>query len=420
MPEENKSPTTTTVTKPSSRFKGYDRAFEFVSPYDLRKARKQAERGRPGRLFEVLKFFDKLDSESPGAMGSLTSAVLQEPIQITAQEDSREAERQRLFVETLLERLAAKKLVKDLMRGHFYGFRANWLVWGDLEHEGETYKAPVTYERLPMSWLHARKENPSDDYTTLYVGNQPYHEYPRGSVLLYSADKLPSYTDIDFTGFGRGLAAARFGIFDWFNVEDWAAYNEAFATPSVVGKLLEGWNGDDKELLEKAVMSFTSDSRAVITDNGEIELVSPGKGGSMSYEKLRQVSARARSCIIKSESLTDNMGERGSYAAMRTTNGIRYDVARELADDVARLLNRHLVYPALDQSFPERLVKVGFEIAKIEDLVKQSQIDRNLHRMGLPLSKSEMYERYGRRPPTDEEDTLRPGQAGNPFTQITD
>jgi len=420
VPDEN--PATTTVAKPSRRFNGYARAYEFVTPYDLRRARKEAERGSPGRLFEVLRFFDNLDYEIPSAMGSLASAVLQEDIQVVAEDESDEAQRQQGFVEELLRRLGTKKLVKDLLWGHYYGFRAHELVWGDLEVGGETYKAPVTYEALPMSWIYARNENRGDDYNTLYVGNRPYYDYPRGSVLLYTSHKLPSYEDIDFTDFGRGLAASRFGIFDWFDWEDWAAYNEAMGTPSVVGTLMEGWDGDDKELLEEAVMNFTSDSRAVITERGELDLVAPDGDASNTYAALRSAAARARSCIIKSESLTDQMGERGSYAAMRTTNGIRHGVAEGIAREIAKLLNRHVVRPTILQSFNRCLVRVSFLIKVIEDLTRQIQIDRGLHRMGVPLSISELRERYDRRAPTDEEDTLPPRRAGrsrNPFDDIT-
>jgi phage gp29-like protein len=414
-------PTDTTVARPANRYRGYARAYEFVTPYDLRRARHEAEQGNPGRLFEVLRFFDDLDYEIPSAMRSLTSAVLQDDIQIVAEEESDPAQRQRAFVETLLKRLSTKKLVKDLMKGHYYGFRAHELVWGDLQHEGETYKAPVTYEKLPMSWIYARTENRTDDYTTLYVGNRPYHQYPRGSVLLYTSHKLPSYESIDFTRFGHGLAASRFGIFDWFDWEDWAAYNEAFATPSVVGTLMEGWNGDDKELLEEAVMNFTSDSRAVITENGELDLKSPSGDASGTYAALQSAAARARSAIIKSESLTDQMGERGSYAAMRTTNGIRVDVAEGIAAEIAELLNRHVITPAVRQSWDECLVHVSFMVTVIEDLLRQLQIDRGLHRMGVPLSISELRERYDRQKPDDDEDTLPPRSAGrsrNPFDDI--
>ena len=411
--------TNVTVSRPGTRYRGYTRAYEVVTPAGLRKARKEARSGRPGRLFQVLKFFDRLDSEIPGAMGSLTSAVLQEPIQVHTADDSDQAQRQAEVLRMVLNRLDSDSLVEDLLKGHYYGMRAHELVWGGVEVEGQSYQAPTTYERLPMHWLHARKERRSDDYTTLYVGNRPYYDYPRGSVLLFTSDKLPSYTDLDFCEFGRGLAAARFGIFDWFNIEDWAGYNEAFGTPAVVGKLLEGWNGDDKELLETAVMNLTSDARAVITDNGKIEFLSPDSGGEMSYDSLRKVAARARSAIIKSESLTDNMGERGSFAAMKTTNGIRLDVARRLAHRCARLLNRHVVQPLCDLNWGRCLVRVGFKIKQVEDLTRQIRIDKALARM-MDLSESELRERYSRRAPTDEDDAIRAGGGTNPFDGITD
>ena len=420
MPDDN--PATTVVSKPSSRYQGYDRAYDFVTPRDLRKARKEAEQGRPGRFFEVLKFFDKIDHEIPAAMQSLTSAVLQEDIQVDAPEND-EGQRQKAFAETLLEKIEVKELVKDLMKAHFFGFRAHWLEWGDLDHDGSTYKAPVRTHEVPMSWLHARKENRSDETTTLYVGDRPYEHYEAGSLILFSDGQLPTFEDLDFTEHGKGLAASRFGIFDWFDWEDWAAYNEAFATPSVLGTLLEGWNGKDKEILQKAVMNFTGDSRALITENGELDVLKPDGGGGASFDRLQKAAARARSCIIKSESLTSNMDDAGSYAAMQTTDGIRYGVAAGLARRIAKLLTRHVVQPAVLQSFSRCLVSVGLLVEIVEDLLQQLQIDRGLHRMGVPLSKAELRERYGRSAPIDEEDTLAPRRTGhstNPFDRVTE
>lgn len=413
-------PTDVTVSGPTTRYEGYTRAYEVVTPRDIYRARKQARNGRPGRLYQLLRFFERLDYEIPGALTSLVSAVLQEDIQVHTTEDTDEAQQQAAVVRSVLSRLDATALVEDLLKGHYYGMRAHELVWGGVDVEGTTYQAPTTYERLPMEWIYARKESRNDDHTTLFVGDRPYYQYPDGSVLLYTAEKLPSYKSIDFCEFGAGLAAARFGIFDWFNFEDWAAYNEAFGTPSVVGKLLEGWSGDDKELLETAVMNLTSDSRAVITNKGEMDFLSPDGGGEDTYDALRMAAARARSVIIKSESLTSQMGETGSYAAMRTTNGIRLDVARGLARKVARLLNRGAVYPMLDLNWGRRLVKVGFKIKKVRDLVQQARVDKILSRL-MDLSESELRERYNRSAPTGPDDRIRRGgPAGSPFNDLED
>jgi len=391
-----------------------------VTPRDVYRARRQARNGRPGRLYKILRFFERLDYEIPGALTSLISAVLQEPVQVHVREDTAEARTQQQVTRAVLDDLDAPALVEDLLRGHYYGLRAHELVWGTLQVDGTAYQAPTTYERLPMEWIYGRKESRSDDHTTLFVGDRPYYEYPDGSILLYTAEKLPSYRSIDFCEFGTGLAAARFGIFDWFNFEDWAAYNEAFGTPSVIGTLMEGWSGKDKELLEEAVMSLSSDSRALTTDKGDIDFLSPDGGGESTYDALRTAAARARSVIIKSESLTSQMGDTGSYAAMRTTNGIRLDVARGLARKVSRLLNRGAVYPMLDLNWGRRLVRVDFKIKRVRDLLQQARIDKILSRF-MSLSEAELRERYNRSAPQGPEDAVRRGQGGGtPFDPIQD
>lgn len=412
MPEE------TIVRVPSMMHRAYSKAFDIVRPYDVMKARKAAREGRPGKLWGLLKFFDKLDTEIPSAMQSLTSAVTQEGIELNAPEDDDDAQRQKAFFERLFKDLDTSSLVEDLLKGHYYGIRAHQLVWETIEWEGQSYQAPVTYERLPMDWIYAKKESRDSEHSTLYIGDRPYYDYPDGAIALYTSDKLPSFTDIDFTEFGKGLAAARFGVFSWFNFEDWAAYNEAFATPSVIGTLLQGWDDDDKELLQQAVMGLTSDMRAIKTDKGEIEVVSHDGGSTVStFDDLDKAAARYRSKMIKSESLTDNMGDTGSYAAMRTTNGIRLDVADGLATKIERILNRQIVYPVADINWGRRLVDVSIELEAVQDLVQQLKIDRGLNDMGVDLSARELRDRYKRSPPEDEDDRVTGNQQFDPFAQ---
>lgn len=408
-------PIETVVQKPSTRYLAYSKSFDVVRPKDVYYARRRARNGNPAKLWKMLEHFRTMDKDIRGAMQSLASAVTQEGVTIKPEDESGEAERQRAFFTRLLQDLDTTDMIEDLIEGHYYGFRAHAPQWDAYGFEGTSYQAPVTYERLPMEWIYARKESRQDDHTTLYVGDRPYYEYPDGVVLLYTADKLPSFKDIDFTQFGAGLAAARFGVFSWFNIEDWAAFNEAFGTPAVIGTLLEGWSDEDKDLLKKAVMNITGDMRAIITDKGELDFAETSSSSGDTFDKLRQAADRAKSQIIKSETLTDNMGDRGSYAAMRTTNGIRLDVASGIAEKVQRLINRQLIFPTIELNFSSRLVHAEIPVKAVEDLTRELKIDQGLHRMGVELSKAELRERYGRRAPEGEEDALAPRGNFDPF-----
>jgi len=260
-------------------------------------------------------------------------------------------------------------------------------------------------------------DDTTDGRSTLYVGRRPLDEYERGTLIVYQDEKISKYEEVDFTGLGTGMAAARFCVFSWYNVEDWAAYNEAWATPSVIGTLLQGWNEEDKKLLKQAVNNLGNDLRAIKTDQGEIELQWPeGGGNSRTYEELRTAANKAISVTIKSESLTDvEVGGGGSFAASRTTDGIRVDVAGGIKNRVLSPLNEQVIVPFTEMNWGRTLVQADIEVDTVQDRLQQVKVDRELNRMGLPLSREELYETYDRSPPEDEDDALTGGSGFDPL-----
>lgn len=389
------------INAPKNRQAG--QAPEEVTPDQIKQAMSQAVKGKPGKWFQILEFFHKVDEEISPALQSLMAAVLQEDLQYVALDESQEAARQAEALRLVMENLDYESLFKHLLNGHYYGFEAAMPVWDT--YEG--FQAPVTYEVLPKQWIYAEKERRADEHNAIFVGDTPLHEIEEGAVLVYGAQKLPSFSNIDFSKFGTGTATARFACYSWFNHVDWAGFNEVFGTPLILGTLLQGWNKNDKEILEKAVFGMGNDSRAIITDKAKVEMPEAQKYGSVNvFETADEIWRIARSRIIKSESLTDNLGAHGSNAAMLTVNNIRLDVAQSLAKRLARLINRKLVKPFLEKNFSKPLAAIKIVVKATSNPIQELQIDKTLLEMGVPLSRQELYRRYNRTEPTEAEDTL--------------
>ena len=405
------------VQKPSSRYEAYAEAFDVVRPHQIYRARRNARGGQPGKLWSILDHYKTLDTEVRGAMQSVRSPITTEDVELTLQEDTQEARRQRAVVQEAMTRIGIDSLIEDLLWGHYFGIRAHELDWATITVEGTTYQAPVENHRIPMEWIHARDDDVTDDSSTLYVGRRPLREYEAGSLITYQDEEISKYEEVDFTSIGCGTAAARFGVFSWYSYEDWAAYNEAWATPSVVGTLLQGWTDKDKKLLKQAVNNLGNDLRAVKTENGKIELQWPeGGADGGTYDDLLRASQKAIAVVIKSESLTDvDVDGGGSYAASRTTDGIRVGVAQGLKNRIVTPLNDQIVRPITQMGWDRTLVKAKISIETPQDLLTQAKIDRELNNMGLTLSEQELYDRYNRSPPEDEDDALTGGSGFDPL-----
>jgi len=405
------------VERPSSRYRAYSKAFDVVRPAQIYRARRQARNGNPGRLWSILRHYKRQDPHVRAAMQSVRAPIVKQDVQLNLLEDSEEARTQRDVVRQVLTMMGIDHVIEDLIWGHWYGLRAHHLEWGDRSIDGSTYQAPIDAHRIPQEWIHARDENHSDGRSTLYVGRRPLSEYERGTLIVYQDEEISKYEEVDFTGLGTGMAAARFCVFSWYNVEDWASYNEAWATPSVIGTLLQGWNEDDKALLKQAVNNLGNDLRAIKTDQGKIELEWPeGSGNSRTYEELRTAANKAISVTIKSESLTDvEVGGGGSFAAARTTDGIRVDVAGGIKSRVVSPLNEEVIVPFTEMNWGRTLVQADIDVDTVQDRLQQVKVDRELSRMGLPLSREELYETYDRSPPEDEDDALTGGSGFDPL-----
>jgi hypothetical protein len=148
--------------------------------------------------------------------------------------------------------------------------------------------------------------------------------------------------------------------------------------------------------VKKAVMEMGNDSRAVVGENDDITFPESNKSGSVDvYDRSAERWNKAISKIIKSESLTNNMGSAGSYAAMYTTNGIRKDVASRLKRRVMKVLLRHFIAPIIELNWGGKLlVDLDLYIEGVEDDLTKVRVLKEAHGL-VPLSKGQVYSELG-------------------------
>lgn len=401
------------VVKPKGRMSGP--VLKELRPEELRAAVRQAKDGDPLRYFPVLEEFWSVDDEIRPALEGLTAAVVSRGSLNVPDDDSDEARVQAHYLDAMFDALDADALIEHLCESKYFGVRgAEFDEWGTVQSQGREHQAPVHYEALPQAWFYAKKENGADDHATLYAGADPLHSYAEDSGLIVLTDrKLQKNRGVDFTQQGVGKACARLACMRFYAPEDWAAFNEVFGMPLVLGVLLKGFGKEDRQMLEDAVFGMSSDARAVISENTRLEFPEVNRASSAeTFDRFWAVLGAAISRLIKSETMTDHSNKFGSNAAMVTTNGVRLDVAARLARKVERQLNRRLVRPALVRVFGTARAHFSLPLSKIIDKLTEVRVDRELHAMGFPLSQTEMGERYDRQIAEDD-DRLAP--ATNPF-----
>ncbi len=205
-------------------------------------------------------------------------------------------------------------------------------------------------------------------------------------------------------------------LFKSFTGKDWAIFAEAYGQPLRVGKFGPDASGTDKDVLLNAVASIGTDFAAIIPASMSIEFVQASISGSHElYEKRQDWLDRQVSKIVLGQTATTD-AQAGGYAVGKVHDGVRADIERSDAKQLAATLNRDLVRPLIDmnhgrrKSYPK--IKIGRpDEVDIEKLVKNVS---TLVPLGLKVGMATMRDKIGVPDPDKDEELLIPAANAPP------
>jgi len=395
------------ITKPKSATSS--RTFEQVTPSEFKKAFKAARAGAPSDLYTILDWFLKLDGHTEGMLGQRISAITGSDYSLTADDQSTSADQQMKTIRDMFDRMDFISFTEELLKGDFYGIRAIELEWKAGDFDGGKFVYPSGFKIIPHHYIYAQKRTKDSDYTELYIGNAPADKYSPAHVVVWKSGIWPSYQDVDFTVLGKGLKTARWNIFKYFSVEDWAEFNEVFGMPMILGIAKPG---ADVDRLESAVSEMASASRGVIDDMSDMKLLesaSSSTTGVNTFEAFKKVADAEISEALVGHALNGADGQTGTYGAMQTANGTKYDVAIAVALRLDRIIQTAIIDEIYRRNWPSSVTPVfKTNIKKVDNLKDLVYVDKTLNDMGLPMSKKALRAKYGVQEPDpkDQEDIL--------------
>ena len=170
---------------------------------------------------------------------------------------------------------------------------------------------------------------------------------------------------------------------------------------------------DQKSTLEKAMAAAKFNSFIAVPAGAVVEAL---EIAGRSQDEFRNAIADLREEIYLGiqlamlQALTGQAGaQRGSSAAHKDTS----DLAKwYVAQKFCACLNNHengLIRDMVTRNFHGRVPpKAAMSGVDDLELAESLNLDKGLSDMGLPLSKKELYERYGRSQPLDDDDALKP------------
>ena len=226
--------------------------------------------------------------------------------------------------------------------------------------------------------------------------------------------KFVVYTHVSANGspYGDGLGRLLYWPV-WFKknaIKFWMIFADKFGSPTAVGKYPPGTPASLQDDLLAAIDAIQQESAIRIPNNVEIELLEARRSGSTdTYEKLCAFMNAAISKVLLGQTLTTEVGERGSYAASQTHEQVRRDYIKADADSLSAVLNRQLVRWIVDYNFPgtTRYPKVWIRTEAEKDLLPLAERDKLLITdMGIPVTKKYIYSTYGIPEPREGEEVV--------------
>ncbi|NDJ20980.1 DUF935 family protein [Nostoc sp. B(2019)] len=197
------------------------------------------------------------------------------------------------------------------------------------------------------------------------------------------------------TGLGRTL---------WWNVffkkqgiKFWLQFVDKFASPTAIGKYKRGATKEQKNTLLEALEAIATDAGVAIPEDLDITLLEASRSGTINcYESLCKYMDGEMSKTVLGETLTTEIGSRGSYAAANTHNEVRKELTKADADLLSDTLNRTLIKWDVQLNLPEaKPPRLWRNFEEAEDLSGRSQRDKTLFDMGFKLKKEAVTEIYG-------------------------
>lgn len=141
-------------------------------------------------------------------------------------------------------------------------------------------------------------------------------------------------------------------LFKNYALKDWVSFCEVFGMPLRLGVYSPAASKEDRDALLQAVTNLGSDAAGIISESTRIEFVEAAKKGDGGpYNALIEQMNKEVSKAVLGQTLTTDVGSKGSYAAGIVHQGVRMDIARADARALERAINRDLIRPLVKFNF---------------------------------------------------------------------
>lgn len=203
----------------------------------------------------------------------------------------------------------------------------------------------------------------------------------------------------------------------------WMIIAEKFGVPTIIGKYPAHFTDEDISALIKALVNLQQDSVAAVPVDTQIDTqlakVSVGEKGNFFRELLDFCNAEISKAVLGG-TLTQEVGEKGSYAAAQTHLEVRHEIiasdARLLQTTINSTLLRWLTDFNYGPDVPAPLFRIDYKLTR--GTPEFAATLKTLADMGVQIPERFVHEAFGIPEPEEDEEILQAqGGGGIPFEE---
>jgi phage gp29-like protein len=187
-------------------------------------------------------------------------------------------------------------------------------------------------------------------------------------------------------------------LFKNYDIKDWVTFAEIYGMPLRLGKYDSTATKEDKDALIQALVSLGTDAAGIISKNTEIEFVELVRSTGNVHQALAPFCNSEMSKAVLGQTLTTEVGAKGSYAASKTHGEVRQDLKEADCKSLAETIRVFLFEPLVRFNYrPDApLPWMKFHYEPPEDLEKTANVYKAVVKeIGLPVAEDHLYERFG-------------------------
>jgi phage gp29-like protein len=368
-----------------------------LTPPRLASLLRASEDGDMDAYLALAEDMEEKDLHYHAVLGTRKRAVAQLDISVEAASDDPEDVTAAELVEQLIEQETLEEHLVAILDAIGKGFSVTEIVWEISERQW----FPARLEPRAPHWF---AFDPMDMRTLLL-------REPEGNVPLAAYKFIPHIhsvkAGIPIRGGLARIAAWSF-LFKAYGIRDWTIFAEVYGQPLRLGKYAPGASDREKETLLRAVASIGVDAAAIIPESMVIEFQEARSTTTDLHQRLVDFLDRQVSKAVLGQTLTTEVGSAGSLAAARVHDGVREDIERSDAKQLAATLNRWLVRPMIDLNLGPRKWYPRIVIGRAEpvDTAALSSALAQLVPLGLRVREAEVRQKLGLDEPTEDDEVL--------------